>query len=407
MSSAATGRQRLPVAALAGGVVIAFVAAVIALSLLARQPGYLVQPIMIAVPTAAVGVLVARHQPRNPIGWLLAGIAAALLVSTAAGAYSLVVYHIGRHLPLGDAGLVLYQLWSPSLALYFLVILLFPDGRVPSPRWRWAVWAYCLLCAGYLGLLIGVAVDAFAGHQVHVDGYGGLTVVDYPAGRFAVAQDVILVLTLLLGLSFAARQLLSWRRSAGPLRQQLKWLMLGTGVAVTCAALSIPGYTAASGIWAWLNGALSIGFVALPASIGVGILRYRLYDIDRLISRTVAYAIVSAVLIGVYAAAVAIAHTVVSFRSPLAVALATLVAVAVVNPLRRRVQHRVDKRFNRARYDGDALISAFAARMQDATDLDAIRGDLLAVACQALEPAHVCLWVRDNHGVAPPGNSDA
>ncbi len=180
-------------------------------------------------------------------------------------------------------------------------------------------------------------------------------------------------------------------------RKQLKWLMFGSVIAVTCAALSIPGYTASSGIWAWLNGALAIGFIALPASIGVGILRYRLYEIDRLISRTLAYAIVSGLLIGAYAVLVAIAHTVVSFRSPLAVALATLAAVAVFNPLRRRVQHQVDRRFNRARYDAEALISAFAARMQDATDLDAIRADLLAVTGRALEPAHVCLWLSDSH----------
>jgi hypothetical protein len=376
---------------------------VIGLSIVARQPGYAVQPIAIAVPTAAVGVLVARHQPRNPIGWLLLGIAAAVLLSTGAGAYSLVVDHIFRHLPLGPVYLLLYQLWSPSLALYFLVILLFPDGGVPSPRWRWAVWAYCLLVAGYLALLIGVAVDAFYGHQVGVDSYGGLTVIDYPTGRFAVAQDVILVLTLVLGLSFAARQLLTVRRSSGMRRQQLKWLMFGSFIAVACAALSIPGYTAASGIWASLNTVLAVGFVALPVSIGVGILRYRLYEIDRLISRTLGYAIVTGLLIGAYAALVFMAHTVVSFRSPLAVALATLAAVAVFNPLRHRVQHGVDKRFNRARYDADAMISAFATRMQDAADLDEIRRDLLAVACQALQPAHVSLWLPDSRDATPTG----
>ncbi len=390
-------RPGLPAATVAGGAIGAIVAAVIALSIVARQPGYAVQPIVIAAPTAAVGVLIARHQPRNPIGWLLLGIAAAVLLSTGAGAYSLVVYNVARRLPIGPAYLVLYQLWSPSLALYFLIILLFPDGGVPSPRWRWAVWAYSLLCAGYLALLVAVAVDAFYGHQVSIDSDGGLTVIDYPTGRFAVTQDVILVLTLVLGLSFAVRKLLTVRRSSGMRRQQLKWLMSGSVIAVVCAALSIPGYTASSGIWASLNTVLAVGFVALPVSIGVGILRYRLYEIDRLISRTLAYAIVSGLLIGAYAVLVAIAHNVVEFRSPLAVAVATLAAVAVFNPLRRRVQHLVDRRFNRARYNAEALISAFATRMQDAADLEAIRLDLLAVACRALEPAHVCLWLRDSH----------
>ncbi len=397
MSIAAARRRRLPAAVLAGLAMIVCGAALIALSFLVREPGYPVQPIVIAVPTAAVGVLVARHQPRNPNGWLLLAIAAAVLLSTGAGEYSLLVYHLGHHLPLGQLSLVLYQLWSPALALYLLIILLFPDGHVPSPRWRWAVRAYCLLCGGYLALLLGVAADAIATREIRVDGYGGLTVVDYPAGRFAVAQDVILVLTLALGLSFALRQLATWRESSGLRRQQLKWLMSGAIVAVTCAALSLPGATASSGIWAWLNDILSVGVVALPVGIGVGILKYRLYEIDRLISRTLAYAIVTGLLIGVYAALVAMAHAVVSYRSPLAVAVATLAAAAVFNPLRRRVQHAVDRRFNRAHYDAEEMISAFATRMQGAADLDEIRADLLAVTCQALEPASVCLWVRDSH----------
>jgi len=280
------------------------------------------------------------------------------------------------------------------------VILLFPDGHLPSPRWRWAVWAYSLLCAGYLALLIAVAVDAIDGHRIRVDGYGGLTVVDYPAGRLAVAQDIILGLALLLGISFAARQLLSWRQSSGLRRQQLKWLMFGAAVSLICAGLSVPGYSAPAGIWAWLNNFLSIGFVALPTGIGIGILRYRLYEIDRLISRTLAYAIVTGLLIGAYAVLVTLAHAVVSFRSPLAVALATLAAVALFNPLRRRVQRAVDRRFNRAHYDAEATIAAFADRMRDATDLDEIRRDLLAVAYQVVEPAHVSV------GSASAGTED-
>jgi hypothetical protein len=397
MIAAITGRRRRPsAAALTGGAMLLLAAAFVALSFLARQPGYPLQPIMIAIPAGAVGVLVARRQPRNPNGWLLLGIAAALLLSTGAGAYSLLVYRLGRDLPLGPVGLVLYQLWSPALALFLLVILLFPDGHLPSPRWRWAVWAYSLLCGGYLALLIAVAADAINGHRIRVDGYGGLTVVDYPAGRLAVAQDIILGLALLLGISFAARQLLSWRAASGLRRQQLKWLMFGATISLVCAGLSVPGYSAPSGIWAWLNNFLSIGFVALPAGIGIGILKYRLYEIDRLISRTLAYAIVTGLLIGIYAVLVTLAHAVVSFRSPLAVALATLAAVALFNPLRRRVQRAVDRRFNRAHYDAEATIAAFADRMRDATDLEEIRRDLLAVAYQVVEPAHVSVRVRES-----------
>jgi hypothetical protein len=148
---------------------------------------------------------------------------------------------------------------------------------------------------------------------------------------------------------------------------------------------------------------LSIGFVALPASIGVGILRYRLYEIDRLISRTLAYTIVTGLLIAAYLALAAMAHAVVPLRSPFVVALATLAAVAVFNPLRRRVQRAVDRRFNRARYDAETIIAAFATRMRDATDLEEIRLDLLAVAHQTLEPAHVLLWLPGSGQREPPG----
>ena len=395
MTALITWRRRPSAAAVLGATLLLLAAALVALSLLVRRPGYPLQPLMIAIPSAVVGVLVARRQPRNPNGWLLLGIAAAILLSTGAGAYSLLVYRLGRDLPLGPLGLVLYQLWSPALALFLLVILLFPDGHLPSPRWRWVVWAYSLLCASYLAVLMGVAEDAISGHQIRVDdAYGGLAVIDYPVGRFAVTQDVILVLILAFGLCFVGRQLLSWRRSSGERRQQLKWLTFGSAVCVVCAGLSIPGQTAPTGIWAALNNVLSLGFIALPASIGVGILRYRLYEIDRLISRTLAYAIVTGLLAGVYSALVTVAHSVVSYSSPLAVAAATLAAIALFNPLRRRVQQVVDRRFNRARYDAEATIAAFEVRMQGAADLDEVRSDLVAVASRALEPAHISLWLR-------------
>ena len=128
-------------------------------------------------------------------------------------------------------------------------------------------------------------------------------------------------------------------------------------------------------------------------SIGVAILKYRLYDIDRIISRTLAYAIVTGLLIGVYAGLVLLATRVLSFHTPLAVAAATLAAAALFSPLRRRVQLGVDRRFNRARYDADQTVAAFAARLKDAVNLDSIRDDLTGVVHQALEPAHVSVWI--------------
>ena len=136
------------------------------------------------------------------------------------------------------------------------------------------------------------------------------------------------------------------------------------------------------------------GVAALPVSIGVGILKYRLYEIDRIISRTLAYAIVTGLLVGLYAGLVLLATEVLKFSSPVAVAASTLVAAALFNPVRRRVQHAVDRRFNRARYDAERMVTAFAARLQDAVDTEAVRADLTGLVHTALAPTHVSVWLQ-------------
>ena len=179
--------------------------------------------------------------------------------------------------------------------------------------------------------------------------------------------------------------------------------MAGAVIALVCAGLSVPGYTAPSGHLGMAERCSHHRFCRAAGQHRGGHPEYRLYEIDRLISRTLAYAIVTGLLIGATPRWSPWPTTVVPFRSPLAVALATLAAVALFNPLRRRVQRAVDRRFNRARYDAEAIIAAFAARMRDATDLEEIRLDLLAVAHQALEPAHILLWLP---GSGQPGPRD-
>jgi hypothetical protein len=181
-------------------------------------------------------------------------------------------------------------------------------------------------------------------------------------------------------------QVLSWRRSSGERRQQLKWLASG---ATVCGVFGIWAITTNSAIWE----VLILGFAALPLSIGIGILKYRLYEIDRIISRTLAYAIVSGLLVAVYAGLVLLATRVLPLSSPVAVAASTLAVAALFNPMRRRVQQIVDRRFNRARYDADRMVAAFAARLKDAMDLNPIQDDLTTVVRTALEPAHVSVWI--------------
>ena len=346
--------------------------------------------IPIVVIYAGVGVVVARRQPRNPIGWILIIFILVFLLSAVAGSYAALYYRFGHHsLPLAPVAVVLQPAWAPALLLFPVVILLFPDGRLASRRWRLVLQAYAV--AGVLAstALFSPAVSAVARHNVRVDAFGDvISSGNSRGGPLAAAEVLGLALILVMWLSFVAHQVLSWRRATGERRQQLKWL--ASGGAVTLVVLALSFGISSAGV---AGEVLGIGLAGLPVGIGVGILKYRLYDIDRIISRAVSYAIVTGLLVGLYAGLVLLATQVLTVKSPVAVAAATLAAAALFNPLRRRVQHAVDRRFNRARYDGDAAVAAFAARLKDAVDLDSVQQDLTRVVHQTLEPAHSSVWI--------------
>ena len=339
-----------------------------------------------------VGVVVARRQPRNPIGWLLIGVVVLVGLSVDAGYYALLRYRLGHPgLPLAPVAVLLTPLWAAAIALLPPVILLFPDGRLTSRLWRRMLWIYAGLVACVLTVLCAPAIAAVAGQDIHVDSSGDVRSARHLAGWLAHPPQwlatVVLVSILVIALSFVAHQVLSWRRATGQRRQQLKWLAFGAAITIGLGLLAA-NFT--SGI---VSEILSTGTAALPVSIGIGILKYRLYDIDRIISRTLAYAIVTGLLVGVYAGLVLLATEVLRFSSPVAVAASTLVAAALFNPVRRQVQHAVDRRFNRARYDAERMVKTFAARLQDAVDPDTVRADLTGVVHTALEPTHVSVWL--------------
>jgi len=349
--------------------------------------------ITIIVVTGAVGLVVAGHQPGNPIGWLLAGESVFMLVSIAGGAWAQLVYKSGYHALAFAAlpALVLDQLFSVLLTGFPLVILLFPDGRLPSRRWRPVVSAYLAIAAAVVVATTIAVVQVAAGHHVVLQADGNLA--GLGQGRTAWAapvQEAFFLTVGVLWLAAVARQALGWRRAAGERRQQLKWLATGAAI---CGVFGISAISTNSAIWQ----VLILGFAALPVSIGIGIMKYRLYEIDRIISRTLAYTIVTGLLIGLYAGLVLLATKVLSVHSAVAVAAATLAAAALFNPLRVRMQRVVDRRFNRARYDADRTVAAFAARLKDAVDLQSVRDDLVGVVNQALEPAHISVWVSP-HG---------
>ena len=347
-------------------------------------------------PFAVVGVIVAWWRPRNPLGWILVGLAAALGLSEDGSFYAVADYRL-RHgtLPVGWVAMFAQPGWAIAIVLIGVAVLIFPDGTLPSPRLRWVLWLYLALGLVWMGSAYVITADAVLRHAVHVDASGNLVALDNGAsspGWWNVLQDVVFG-TLAVGwLLTLAGQAASYRRSSGERRQQLKWLLGGFAA---CLAGVVTAVTVgdAAGVWHVVSHVAQVAaIIALPVTLGVAILKYRLYDIDRIISRTLAYAIVTGLLVGMYAGLVLLAQQVLRLHSTVAVAAATLAAAALFNPVRRRVQHVVDRRFNRTRYDADRAIGEFAARLQDAVDLDAVRGDLAGVVQAALEPSHVSVW---------------
>jgi hypothetical protein len=298
-------------------------------------------------------------------------------------------YRLGYHgLSLGPAAVALASLLVLAFAFFALVILLFPDGRLTSRRWRWALWVYAGLVCYVVATTLGPALAADASRDIHVNSSGAVTDTTHLTGWFTHPPGWLTAVVYLsigvIWLSIVGHQVLSWLRATGEHRQQLKWLGCGAVVTLCLGPLG----NAFSSDQA-LSQLLAVGVVALPVSIGVGILKYRLYDIDRIISRTLAYAVVTGLLVGVYAALVLLATQVLRIHTPVAVAAATLAAAALFSPLRRRVQHAVDRRFNPARYDADQIVAVLAARLKNTVDLDSIQDGLASVVTKALEPAHV------------------
>ena len=379
-----------------GGVLLALFAAAVPLSRLAHQSlnaGGGSVPVWVSAAFAAAGWVLAFRRPANPLGWIMLGDAFFFALSEDASYYTVADYGL-RHgdLPLGGMALLAQPGWAPAIVCFGLLLLLFPDGRLPAARWRWLVGVYVTVAVVWITGAIVITASVLASHHVRVDSGGNLLQLNGNTpgyGWWDLVQNLFFPLLFACWLASIASQALSFKRSSGERRQQLKWLLAGSAATLVALGLAVLLRSVP-----WLSDVIGvIGFLALPVSIGVAVLRYRLFDIDRIVSRTLAYAIVTGLLVGVYAGLVLLTTEVFGFRTPVAVAASTLAAAALFTPVRRRVQRLVDQRFNRARYDAETTVAAFADRLKDAVNLDAARDDLAKTVHQALEPAHLSVWV--------------
>lgn len=351
--------------------------------------------ISIAVLAAfgAVGYVIARAEPRNAIGWIFLALSVFTLCDYALRLYLVLDYREhGGGLPAGEAA----AFWRESWALFPLIlampaIVLFPDGHL-SPRWQRFMRVYVGVAVVCVALQIAgqVAYGTSSG-RIAVDLRGN--VANQDGGWPGAAAWLLSLFFLVAWCAFVWRQVVSWRSSSGVRRIQLKWLAAGSAVLLaSCVVLVIFGDGSSPGARITADLA-TIGIGVLPIAVGVATLRYRLYEIGRLISRTLAYALLTALLVGIFAGVVLLTTRVLPFSSPVAVAASTLAAAALFNPLRTRVQRLVDRRFNRARYDRDALVAAFGAKLRDAVDPETVLAELAGAAATAVEPMSVSVWV--------------
>jgi hypothetical protein len=338
-----------------------------------------------AVSFPVVGALIATHRPRNPIGWLFCVVGVFQSLIIAAEAYSDYALRIAPGTVPGGplANWVAQWVWAPSVGLLVTFVpLLFPDGRLPSPRWRPLAWLSALsivLTCGLYGVLLWPLRAVVDRDPIEL-----LTTAQ------AIVVNAAVPFMLLCGLVCLTALAVRFRRARGIERQQLKWLLFAA--AITVVILSLGLSLVVNRLW------LLPLVPAIPVAAGIAILRYRLYDIDRIISRTLVYGLLTALLGAIYAGVVLILGQVFGGvgRDPpsWAVAGATLAVAALFQPARHRIQAVVDRRFNRRKYNAAKTVEAFSARLRDEVDLDSLMTELLAVVDQTMQPTRSSLWLR-------------
>ena len=371
------------------GLTLALTACSVVLAVLNRSDvaSAVVFPLALTV-SAMVGGLVASRRPANPVGWFFLGSAWCFALTTVATEYAIYGWP-------GALAMAWLQgwLWLPGAALLlFFLPLYFPDGILVSPRWRW------LARAGLVFSVGGAIYSAFGPWEIQNTGIVNPLGIEALGPVSDLLGPFVLVLFFVLLFASAASLVVRFRRSGSVERQQIKWLAF-TALAIPIWFLTNAPIEAFSRALFVVMDALIV-FTLIPVAAGIAILRYRLYDIDVVINRTLVYGALTAILVVVYFGGVATTQLV--FRAltgqqqqpQLAIVVSTLVIAALFNPLRRRIQAFIDRRFYRKKYDARKTLEAFSARLREETDLEALNADLVGVVRETMQPSHISLWQR-------------
>lgn len=396
-----TGREgvRRDLVMLAG---VLALAAVLTVASLIADPSSFITLVVLGTPYLAVGTLLALRRPRHPVGWIFLAIAMVWVISTAADALGGSDVQGGASLPGGIPTVLIWiETWifSPVLfALYYGLTVVFPSGNLPGGRIGRAIQISLLVP------LLGVVTSGFGPHLGGIyapDTIESGAVIDNPVGFLPVDDTLghlISVLTIVLLVAGVVGMVVRFRRAQGLERQQLRWFvaaMTFTGVLVVMAIIVIIAAPSGSGGSVWFF--VTPAYVLIPLALGVAIMRYRLYDLDRIVSRTISWAVVTGVLAIVFVAVILVSQTFLTSMTSSnsgAVAASTLIVAALFQPLRRGVQARVDRQFNRARYDAERIVTVLADRLRDEADLDELGAEIRATVTNTVQPVSVSLWLR-------------
>ncbi|MBA3490832.1 MAG: hypothetical protein H0T55_01975 [Rubrobacteraceae bacterium] len=351
----------------------------------------------LVVVDATVGAIVASRRPENPVGWLLC--LSGVVVGTSSFTSQYAIYTLLARpgsLPAGEASAWVAAWMLPiMIGLQVSYILLFPTGRLPGRRWRWLAWLTVVF------VLVGMLTFAFSPGAYQ----GSLGPIKNPLGieGFDIFyQAVLYTMAPLLFGTAALSVYVRLRQARGVERQQIKWFAYAAAIYAVSIVLNVINLAIDAPLW-FERGSTAIFTVAgmtIPISIGIAILSYRLYDIDRIINRTLVYGSLTVTLVSLYFGGIVLLQRVFDLltgageKSTLAVVASTLVIAALFNPLRRRVQGFVDRRFYRYKYDAAKTLEAFGSRLRDETDLEALSNDLVGVVRGTMQPEHVTLWLR-------------